>query len=88
MRVSIVDRITTNQVLRLAHVVTIQRGGRVWFPCPRHDDKNPSAVVVGERGWRCHVCGAKGGVLGLTVAFGLAESHADAARFLEATLPQ
>jgi DNA primase len=84
---SVVDRATISDVLRLAGVATVQRGGRVWFQCAVHDDTHPSAVVVGERGWRCHVCGAKGGIFGLTVAFGLAESHASAARFLDARLP-
>ncbi len=87
MRASIVERITASHVLKLAHVVTIQRGGRVWFQCPCHDDTHPSAVVVGQRGWRCHVCGAKGGVLGLAIALGLARSRSEAARFLEARLP-
>jgi CHC2 zinc finger len=86
-RTSIVDRATISDVLRLVGVATVRRGKRVWFQCAVHDDARPSAVVVGERGWRCFACGAKGGVLDLALAFGLARTRADAARFLEARLP-
>lgn len=83
---SVVDRSTIADVLRLAGVATVQRGERVWFRCAVHDDTHPSAVVVGGRGRRCHVCGAKGGILDLAVAFGLATNRAKAARLLEAAL--
>lgn len=80
---SIVERTSIADVLRLGSVTTVVRAGRTWFLCPRHSDANPSAVVVGEGGWRCHACGAKGGVLDLVVALGLAQDRAAAARFLE-----
>lgn len=84
---SVVDRATTNDVLRLAGVGTVRRGDRVWFLCPVHDDTRPSAVVVGKNGWRCFACGAKGGVLHLVVALRLAGNRTEAARLLAARLP-
>ena len=80
---SVVERITTADVLRLAKVQTVVRGGRAWFRCGSHADDNPSAVVVGASGWKCHACGAKGGILDLVVALGLAPNRAAAARLLE-----
>ena len=38
-----------------------EKGRRLWWPCPFHEDKNPSFVV--ERGkpwWRCWGCGEHG----------------------------
>lgn len=85
---SVVDRATISDVLRLAGVTTLQRGERVWFQCPAHDDTHPSAVIVGRSGWKCFACGAKGGILSLAIALGLARTRADAARVLEAKLPR
>jgi DNA primase len=84
MKASIVDRVTASDVLRRAGIETEKRGKRLYFLCPAHADRRrPSAVVVGERGWYCFTCGAKGGVLDLAVALGLARDRACAARFLE-----
>jgi hypothetical protein len=81
---SVLDRVAIADVLRLAGVVVEQRGQRTWFSCPVHrPDEHPSAVIVGERGFRCHACGAKGGVLDLTVALGHGRDRAAAARWLE-----
>lgn len=85
---SVVKRATISDVLRLAGVTTLQRGKRIWFQCPVHDDTDPSAVVVEKTGWRCFSCQAKGGVLHLVVAFRLAHDRADAARLLAARLSQ
>lgn len=35
------------------------------------------------RGWRCHACGAKGGILDLAVALRLGSTRAEAAACLE-----
>lgn len=36
-------------------------GRRLWWPCPFHEDRNPSfCVKPGGRQWRCWGCGAKG----------------------------
>jgi CHC2 zinc finger len=37
------------------------RSGRLWWPCPFHDDKNPGLCVVpGESHYHCFGCGAHG----------------------------
>ncbi|MGC1759148.1 MAG: CHC2 zinc finger domain-containing protein [Candidatus Cybelea sp.] len=84
---SIVDRVTVDDVLRRAGIATVQRGKRVWFRCPAHADTHPSAVIVGERGWRCFACGAHGGVFDLCIALGLAHDRASAAQLLEEEFP-
>lgn len=80
---SIVDRVFVRDALRLAVVTTVQLGSRTCFKCPSHDDSRPSAFIVGERGWRCFVCGAHGGVFDLCIALGLAHDRASAAQLLE-----
>lgn len=83
---SVLDRVAIADVLRLAGVVTERRGRRMWFSCSVHrPDRHPSAVIVGDResGWRCHACGAHGGILHLAVALGLAPDRASAARLLD-----
>lgn len=80
---SILDRVCARDALRLAGVTTVQRGSRTWFTCPSHDDRHPSAVIVGEHGWRCFACGAHGGVFDLCIALGLAHNRASAAQLLE-----
>lgn len=38
-----------------------ERGRRRWWPCPFHDDKNPSfAIDPGKPWWRCFGCGEHG----------------------------
>jgi DNA primase len=86
MKPSILSRVCVLDVLQNANVPTEPRAGRVWFCCPVHADRHPSAVVVGEAGWRCHACGAHGGILDLVVALGLAQDRAAAARYLELTI--
>jgi DNA primase len=83
MRSSILDRTTLPDVLRLLRIPTTQRNGRIAFLCPAHDDHNPSAVVVGNRGWICFACNAHGGLLHLIIAAGRANTLAEAARWLE-----
>ena|GEM_PF-2017774 len=81
---SIVDRIDIPTVLRIAgRAVPNERG---WFRCPRHPDANPSAHVVPSsngRAWCCFGCDARGGILDLAVAIGIAADRAGAARTLE-----
>ncbi len=38
-----------------------ERGRRLWWPCPFHEDKNPSFVIdPGKPGWKCWGCGEHG----------------------------
>jgi CHC2 zinc finger len=38
-----------------------ERGRRLWWPCPFHDDKNPSfAIDPSKPTWRCFGCGERG----------------------------
>ena len=38
-----------------------EKGRRLWWPCPFHDDRNPSFYVVpGEPWWKCLGCGERG----------------------------
>src|SRR5262245_4001393 len=38
-----------------------QRGRRLWWRCPFHDDQNPSLCVdPGKPWWRCYGCGEHG----------------------------
>ncbi|MFY9720426.1 MAG: CHC2 zinc finger domain-containing protein [Candidatus Cybelea sp.] len=85
----VVERATALDVLQTAHIATVRRGARLWFRCPVHrPDNHPSCVIVGEdaKGWRCFACGARGGVLDLVVALGIADDRASAARWLEVNL--
>jgi len=82
---SVVGHATIADVLRLAGQSTPNARG--YFSCPVHDDRHPSArVQASGRGWRCHACGAKGGVLDLVVALGRARDRAHAAQWIEVGL--
>ncbi len=38
-----------------------ERGRRLWWPCPFHDDSNPSfCVTAARREWKCFGCGEHG----------------------------
>src|SRR4051812_46761108 len=38
-----------------------ERGRRLWWRCPFHEDRNPSlGVEPGQPFWRCYGCGAHG----------------------------
>jgi len=38
-----------------------ERGRRLWWPCPFHDDRNPSFVIdPGKPNWRCYGCDEHG----------------------------
>ncbi|AMV38783.1 CHC2 zinc finger domain-containing protein [Planctomyces sp. SH-PL62] len=43
-------------------------GGRLWWPCPFHDDRNPSFVVDPDWGrWKCFGCGEHGDAAALAM---------------------
>src|SRR5690348_1698112 len=48
-----------------------RRGGRgrhSWWPCPFHDDQNPSfCVTPGKSAWRCFGCGERGDAASLVM---------------------
>src|SRR4028119_2388261 len=38
-----------------------ERGRKLWWACPFHEDRNPSLVVEpGKHWWRCYGCDARG----------------------------
>ena len=85
-RTSVVDRATVADVLRFAGRPAADARG--WFRCPSgtHLDEHPSAHVVDERGWKCHACGGRGGLLELGRLVGLGGNRAEVARELERRL--
>lgn len=79
---SIIDRVAITDVLRHGGFEQPDRHG--FLSCPLHAERSASFHIVGEgRGFRCFGCGAKGGVLDLVVALGIAADRAAAARWLE-----
>jgi hypothetical protein len=79
---SVVDNMTCGDVLLIAG--QSEPNGKGYFHCPVHGDDHASArVQPSGKGWRCHACGAKGGLLHLAVALGLGTSFAEAAKYLE-----
>ena len=45
-----------------------ERGHRLWWPCPFHDDRNPSfCVEPGMTGWKCFGCGEHGDAIALVM---------------------
>jgi hypothetical protein len=41
---------------------------KLWWPCPFHEDRNPSfCVTPGTPWWRCYGCGAKGDAAALVM---------------------
>lgn len=86
MTASVAGRASIFDVLRFAGYELPNRQGFV--TCPLHAERSASFHVVGDgRGFRCFGCGAKGGVLDLVVALGIACDHASAACWLERVLP-
>jgi hypothetical protein len=82
---SIVNGVSIEDVLRLAGYEQPNRRGFVI--CPLHAERTASFHIVGDgRGFRCFGCNAKGGVLDLVVALGVAGDYAGAARWLEEVL--
>lgn len=83
MTKSVVERANIADVLRLGGFEQPNRHG--FLRCPLHADDSPSFHLVG-RGYKCFGCGAKGGVLDLVIALGIACDRASAARWLEEVL--
>jgi DNA primase len=82
---TVVDRLSIADVLRLGGFE--QPNKRGFLCCPLHSENTPSFKVVGKgRGFRCFGCGAKGGVLDLVVALGVAANRAAAARWLKESI--
>jgi len=45
-----------------------ERGRRLWWPCPFHEDRNPSfSVDPGKGWWRCYGCGENGDAAALVM---------------------
>ncbi len=45
-----------------------ERGRRLWWPCPFHDDSNPSfCVTAARREWKCFGCGEHGSAADLVM---------------------
>lgn len=60
---------------------------RVRCPSIGHDDEHPSCDLdFAKDAWKCHACGAGGGVADLIIAAGHAHDRAEAARWLEEKL--
>jgi hypothetical protein len=73
---SSIDWKTVRDTINLADVVAHllgpapgrrgERGRRLWWRCPFHEDRNPSLCVYpGKAWWRCYGCGAKGDAVAL-----------------------
>jgi hypothetical protein len=79
---SIVDCATIADVLRLGGFQPANKRG--FLCCPLHTERSPSFhIVASGRGFRCFGCNAKGGVLDLVIALGIASDRASAAAWLE-----
>ncbi len=47
---------------------TGERGRRLWWPCPFHEDRNPSFCIdPGKPSWKCHGCGEHGDAASLVM---------------------
>jgi hypothetical protein len=74
---------TRRAVERPPHKVKV----RVRCPSIGHDDEHPSCDLdFAKDAWKCHACGAGGGVADLIIAAGHAHNRAEAARWLEEKL--
>jgi hypothetical protein len=80
---SVFDGLSARAILRLAgHDVP---GDKKLMHCLFHADKHPSLSIL-ERGFKCHACGSKGGLIDLAIAVGFGYDPASAARDLEKRL--
>jgi hypothetical protein len=60
-----------------------ERGRRLWWPCPFHEDRNPSFCVdPGKAWWRCYGCGAKGDAMALVHRLNPSMTFPEAVAFL------
>jgi DNA primase len=82
---SVAERATIADVLQLGGFAPPNNRG--FMSCPLHSERSPSFhIVASGRGYHCFGCNAKGGVLDLVVALGIAPDAASAAKWLEAAL--
>lgn len=75
----IYERATAIEVARLAGLQPNRQG---FIRCPVHADDSPSCHLL-ESGYHCFGCGARGGLLDLCVALGVARDRSEAARWIE-----
>src|SRR5262245_33065994 len=60
-----------------------ERGRRLWWPCPFHEDRNPSLCVEpGKPWWRCYGCGQRGDAAALVMRLNPGMSFPEAVRWL------
>src|SRR5205823_5675782 len=56
-----------------------ERGRRLWWPCPFHEDRNPSLCVdPGKPWWRCYGCDVKGDAVDLVRRLNTGMTEAEA----------
>lgn len=79
---SIIERTSSHDIARLAGLHPNRQG---FIRCPIHAEDSPSCHLL-ERGYYCFGCGAKGGLLDLAIALGVARDRASAACWLEKNL--
>jgi hypothetical protein len=51
--------------------------GEYWALCPFHADRHSGSFSVSERGFCCHACGKKGGLVALAEHFGIEVEHTE-----------
>jgi hypothetical protein len=82
-RESVLEKLSARDILRLAgHVAP---GEKKLMRCIFHADKHPSLSIL-DRGFRCHACGARGGLADLALAVGFGHDRASAVKALEERL--
>jgi DNA primase len=60
-----------------------ERGRRLWWHCPFHEDRNPSfSVMPGKSWWRCYGCGANGDAVALARRLNPSMSFVEAVAYL------
>lgn len=65
-----------------------ERGRKLWWSCPFHQDRNPSFAVDPEKSsWCCYGCGAKGDAIDLVRGLSPGMSFPDAVAFLAGEAP-
>src|SRR5437764_8934423 len=65
-----------------------ERGRRLWWNCPFHEDSNPSlAVDPGKSWWRCYGCDAHGDAVDLVRRMNPGMTFPEAIAFLTGARP-
>lgn len=74
---------TIIDILSFAGLTPPKGRNNIRCPLPDHADGTPSfSVLPSNKGWKCHGCGRRGGVLQLAVLLGLAGSNTAAVSYL------